>query len=206
MLRNAELDLLKYLGKFNTTTTPTDVNEYGGQSVSGFANFIPQNEAFFLTSAEFTWFVESWEIGEDIGTGKLRNKKLYPAKVTGLNIPSFWDSQSAVTWKDSLVYGFQPGFGQAIPEDANRPDKTVPRITIDAPTIQNTTDPLNIFNLGAFGRLLSIASWVDPTLAEEYDALEDGEFKEKSPNSIDYNEYPVNYPPYDIYVPQGYYY
>lgn len=225
MLNRAESFFLPSLGRFEFCEIPT----YWYVS-AGVPKGTAQNRAFLVTNTEFTWFVESWDIAEDVGKGRMQNKKLYPAKVTGLNIPSVidWTNTESNTWQDGLLFNgysysysngkfqpvaFQPGFGQVIPEDRNRPVKRIDPFPKNAPAVcvNPTTglsiidDPQWLFFQGAFGRLLSIAAWVDPKIAKEYDKAPKGEKKPESPNKIDYDEYPVNYPPYDI-AKNPYYY
>lgn len=224
----AENELYSFLGCFSTVGqligAPGDYIDYSaGSNLSD--TFPGQCQAFLTTSVEFIWFIEEREIlyktsESPVGTLPVSfgTKKVYPAKVTGLNLPllrnSFYGtSPVTVRWRDELIrYGslpashdiqsgnFRPGFGQLILSDLSRPLKSatiqtnnlgLPNLTIQQghPRVSGFTGPL--------GRLMSIASYVDPVLAAKYNAS-NSKKKKKSLNSQTYEEIPI-YPLYTVY-------
>jgi hypothetical protein len=208
--------------------TSTDTIDYTGGSF--LENIIPgQCQVFLTTSKEFVWFVEQRDViysTPDSQSGTLpvtfANKKVYPAKVNGLSLPlikNSFHSNSSVTirWRDELIrYGslsaandlqsgnFRPGFGQLIPSDLQRPLNSV-TIQTNNLGLPNLTAQTNIPVLtgltGPLGRLMSIASYVDPELAAKYDDSKSKK-KKKSLNEQTYQENPT-YPVYTAYQNNG---
>ena len=147
---------------------------------------------------------------------------MYPAKVTGLKLPlianKFHTSNPAtVRWRDELIRhgslsasfdlqsgNFRPGFGQLIISDVERPLKsaTIQTNNLGLPSL-GTNAGFAISNgfTGPLGRLMSIASYVNPKLAKQYDD-EKNKKKKKSLNEQTYQNSPV-YPPYILYQSQN---
>lgn len=196
MLNNAESVIQKTTGSFSTI--PQLFNQGEKDSYSGVFKLPGQCRVFLGSNYEFIWFIEQW----DVTDGLLINKKIYPAKVTGINLPYLFNE--TVTWRDGLIQSntadttlaFRPGFGQAILSDLSRPFKSV--------AMQQNHLGLNIplsdsfYLCGTLGRLMSVASYVDPELAAKYDANQSKK-KKKSLNSQDYEQIPT-YPDYDISI------
>jgi hypothetical protein len=219
------------MGCFSTVPqvigNPFDLVDYNNSSGTG---FLPgQCQAFLTTNKEFILFVEQYNLSpappdSPVGTAPLTfsNKKVYPVKVTGLNLPLVKNSTnniSSVTvfWRDELVRhgsvspsidkansfpagAYRPGFGETIVKDLDRP--------LESATVQ--TNNLGLPNVpslpnfqqqngycGILGRLMSVASYIDPELAKKYDASK-GKKKKKSLNSQTYQESP-QYPAYTPY-------
>jgi hypothetical protein len=163
-----------------------------------------QCRAFLATNLEFIFFVETY----DVVDGILGNKKLYPAKVTGLGLPYLLNE--TIRWREGLVSSylfdnnraFRPGFGQVILSDLLRPLNSVSvqrnHLGLGASAIGNT----GALPCAPLGRLMAMAFYVDPDLAQKYDAS-NSKKKKKSLNSQDYEQTPT-YPQYDIHVSGGY--
>lgn len=198
------------------------------------SNIIPgQVQAFLVSDERFVLLIEIWDVVDSVDSISglpsvdLGNKKVYPAKVQGLNIPlfNFFTANTGnqnpnlpviMRWREGLIrhsnsfgdsYGsfsdknipcYRPGFGQQILNDLERPLKSK--------TVQ--CNPLGLtqsvgfqagraFN-GPLGRLMSIASYVDPKLAAKYDASQSKK-KKKSLNSQDYEQI-ATYPTYDTWI------
>ena len=130
MLRNAEDSLYRTIGKFSTICPP--IPDFDGRYVDTVQ--ATQCTAFLCSNREFVWFVETWDVNRNDGNLAIENKKVYPAKVTGLNLasPLPFDSQRPslienVSWRDGLIGvnalgpGYRPGFGQYILSDTDRP-------------------------------------------------------------------------------------
>lgn len=191
-------------------------------SVSYSAGVFPgQCQAFLTTSVEFVWFIEEREViyanpESPVGTPLVSFglKKAYPAKVTGLNLSllgnSYYNTTSLVTvrWRDELIrYGsnvayydlecgnFRPGFGELILSDLDRPLKNavIETNNLGLPNLTYASNSArdNGFT-GPLGRLMSIASYVNPELAAKY---EKSQKKKKSLNEQTYQD-PPEYPPY----------
>lgn len=210
MLNSAESALYKAIGRFSTIVQVVKPGAQLSDNYTGSYNLLPgQCAAFFASNQEFIWFVEQYDV-ENSSLATLSNKKIYPAKVTGINL-AFLDSQT-FSWRYGLIQSttlsgssfypdtaFRPGFGQVILNDLSRPVKsvTVPRNDLGLGTLAEA----GVSFCGPLGRLMSIASYVDPELATRYDASKNKK-KKKSLNSQDYEESPT-YPSYDIYTNGG---
>jgi len=216
MLHNAESTLYRAIGGFSTVAQisfSSNTNSSGGylaDSYSYFYNVIPSQCAAFLVSNHvFTLFVESWDISRETGNPVFQNKKIYPAKVTGLNIP--YPKNQIFQWREGLIDNhfnnlndyqsyFKPGFGETIVSDLQRP-------LISTSVVKNTLglgaagEFPNYGFAGPFGRLMSMAFWVDPELAKQYDDSKSKK-KKKSLNEQDYQQMP-EYPPYTPYQDNG---
>ena len=194
------------------------------------AAIIPgQFQASLVSDEKFIWFIEQWDVVDSVDSTSglpsvnFTNKRVYPAKVQGLNIPlfNFMTSNNpnlsvTMRWREGLIrhsniigesYGsftdanipcYRPGFGQQILTDLQRPLKSK--------TIQ--CNPLGLaqsvgfqagqaFN-GPLGRLMAMAATVDETLGKAYDASQSKK-KKKSLNSQDYEQIPT-YPTYDTWI------
>ena len=212
MLGNAESDLYRAMGNFSTVAQVSFVSaSYSGGYVSdGYYSaygIIPSQCAALLTSSyAFTLFVESWDINRGTGSPVFQNKKIYPAKVTGLSIP--YPRNQTFQWREGLIDNtfnqissstsyFRPGFGETILSDLNRP-------FISASVVGNNLglglngNFGNAGFAGPFGRLMSMAFWVDPIEAAKHDASQSKK-KKKSLNSQDYEQMPT-YPAYTPYI------
>jgi hypothetical protein len=213
MLYNAESDIYRAMGNFSTVAQVSFVsNNYGAGYVSdsylsssSFGNIPSQCAALITSSHVFTLFIESWDISRDTGYPVFQNKKVYPAKVRGLNIP--YPKNQTFQWKEGLIDNsfnqvgtynsyFRSGFGQTILSDLQRP-------FISTSVVKNTLglgvlgEPGNSGFTGPFGRLMSMAFWVDPELAKQYDGSKSKK-KKKSLNEQDYQQIP-QYPGYTPY-------
>jgi hypothetical protein len=220
MLYNAENSLYRAIGGFSTIAQVSINNNIGGGgyvadsfNLSFYqSQYIPSQCAALITSNYvFTLFVESWDISRETGDPVFQNKKVYPAKVTGLSIP--YSKSQTYQWKEGLIDNsfnqvseynsyFRPGFGETILSDLQRPFISTSvvgtNLGLDALAVSN-----GYAFAGPFGRLMSMAFWVDPIEAEKYDASQSKK-KKKSLNSQDYEQMPT-YPDYTPYVdPYGY--
>ena len=182
-----------------------------------------QCQAFLTTTREFVWFIEQWDIvpkaadqtSFEVPLVSLQNKKVYPAKVKGLNLAllGLSDTPTSVTmlWREGLIrhgsyYGNQyydattpclrPGFGQQIIDDLKRPLLSETVTTNHLGLIGAKANSPNFS--GPLGRLMSMAFHVDSELAAKYDASTNKK-KKKSLNSQDYEEMPT-YPTYTAWV------
>jgi hypothetical protein len=211
MLNSAESVLYRAIGRFSTVVQVVKPGYQLSDNYTGYNNLLPGQCAALLTSSyEFIWFIEQYDV-ENSSLATLSNKKIYPAKVTGINL-AFLDSQT-FQWRDGLIQSttlsgssyypdttFRPGFGQVILSDLSRPVSSV--------SIQRNDLGLGEFAVpgfsfcGPLGRLMSIASYVDPVLAAKYDTSQSNK-KKKSLNSQDYEQIPT-YPAYDPYISSGY--
>lgn len=214
MLHNAETLINQGIGRFSTIpqlyTYATSIDSY---SISGQYNggILPdQCRAFIVSSTEFVWFVEAYDVvesalGSDPEVPKitLENKRIYPAKVSGINLASL--VADTITWREGVInstnrfsssIAFRPGFGQTILSDLSRPVKSVSVLKND---LGLATAVVGQHFAGSLGRLMSIAVKVDKTKAALYDASQK---KKKSLNSQDYEQIPT-YPTYDIYSNTG---
>lgn len=235
---NAENTLYDSIGLFSTVghvlrdgiaSLPADWIDYDANS--NFPSILPgQCQAFLTTPTEFIWFIEVRDIvyrtpESPVGTLPVSfgPKKVYPAKVTGLNLPlirnSFYGTTFSVTvrWRDELIrYGsnlfydissenFRPGFGEMIPSDLSRPLKsaTIQTNNLGLPnlTVQSGFGKANCVT-GPLGRLMSAAFHVNETIAAKYDASQSKK-KKKSLNKQTYEEIPV-YPVYTTAQSTGY--
>lgn len=230
MLYYAEDKLIQAIGPFGVVGSVQRHYSTGGfyrslidinSSQIGSSILPGQCQAFLTSSREFVWFVQQWDVvpktGGDFNVPlvSLENKKVYPAKVRGLNLAllGLSDSPTAVTvkWREGLIrhgslanYGYldptipclRPGFGQTILSDLNRPLQSETVVTNHLGLINATANSPAFW--GPLGRLMSMAFHVDPELAAKYDASSSKK-KQKSLNSQDYEEIPT-YPPYDVYV------
>ena len=211
MLNSAESVLYRAIGRFSTIVQIAKPGQQLSDNYINFSNLLPGECATFLTSnQEFTWFIEQYDVENSL-LATLLNKKLYPAKVTGINL-AFLDSQT-FKWRDGLIQStvfstssfypdtaFRPGFGEVVLDDLSRPVKSisVQRNDLNLGTVAQ----LGVVLCGPLGRLMSIASYVDPQLAAKYDASKSKK-KKKSLNSQDYEQSPT-YSPYTAYVNSGY--
>lgn len=206
MLNAAEATLYRAIGRFSTIVQVVKPGEQLSDNYTNSYNLVPgQCAAFLASNQEFTWFVEQYDIGNS-ASATLSNKKVYPAKITGINL-AFLDSQT-FSWRDGLIQSrplsgsiyypdtaFRPGFGEVILSDLSRPVKSV--------SVQRNDLGLGSYAVvgsvfcGPLGRLMSIASYVDPDLAKQYDTSKNKK-KKKSLNEQDYQEMP-EYPPYTPY-------
>ena len=208
MFRNAENELYTAIGKFSTIALPTSLVYDAGVDTPQAAQCI----AFLCSSREFTWFIESWDVNRDSGSLVIENKKVYPAKVTGLNLASplpfdpdnpslvenlFWREGLIDIGSTSLTPGYRPGFGQHILSDISRPllEQAIPQTDL----LGTGSNPVyrSAYNRSfsrQLGRLMSMAFYVDPILAAKYDASKSKK-KKKSLNEQDYQQIP-EYPDY----------
>lgn len=213
MLYDAEQGLYRAMGGFSTVAQVsfTGDNGSGGGYVADSYNsvyhgVIPSQCAALITSSYvFTLFIESWDINRGTGNPVFENKKIYPAKVTGLNIP--FSKNQTFQWKEGLIDNsfnkiesynsyFRPGFGQTILPDLQRPfiSTSVVGNNLGLGVAGNFG---NFGFAGPFGRLMSMAFWVDPELAAKYDS-NNSKKKKKSLNEQDYQQMP-QYPAYTPY-------
>jgi len=208
VFRNAENELYKAIGRFSTIRLPL---EWVGFRDSDTPQ-ATQCTAFLCSSREFTWFIESWEVNRDGNSLAIENKKVYPAKVTGLNLasPLPFDPQhpsivETVAWREgltaigstSLTPGYRPGFGQHILSDISRPllTQSIPQTDLlgTGSNPAYATSYRRSFSR-QLGRLMSMAFYIDPIAAARYDASKSKK-KKKSLNEQDYQQIPV-YPEY----------
>ena len=214
MLNSAEDQTYQAMGHFSTIPqcyTPSGVID--SYATTAFGLLPGQCRAFLVSSTEFVWFIESYDVVESaLGSGPeitkitLENKKIYPAKVSGINLASL--VAGTITWREGLInsvnrydntIAFRPGFGQTILSDLSRPIKSVSVLTNNLGLIGAVVGE---HFAGPLGRLMSIAVKVDKTKAALYDASQSKK-KKKSLNSQDYEQIPT-YPTYDIYSSGGY--
>ena len=216
MLYNAETLISQSIGYFSTIpqlyTYATRIDSY---SISGQYNggILPgQCRAFTESLTEFVWFIEAYDVVEsaldsapEVPKITLENKRIYPAKVNGINLASL--VTDTITWREGVInstdrfsssIAFRPGFGQTILSDLSRPVKSVSVLRND---LGLTTAVAGQHFAGSLGRLISIAVKVNKTKAALYDANKKKE-NQKSLNSQDYEQIPT-YPPYDIYINTG---
>lgn len=233
MLENAEDNLIHAIASFGLVGSPINDYLYVGYRYrstidinygSGYAGFVPgQCQAFLTTPREFIWFIEQWDVvpktedqtSFDVPLVSLQNKKVYPAKVRGLNLAllGLSDTPTSVTvrWREGLIrHGsyyynssydttvpcLRPGFGQQIIDDLKRPLLSETVVTNHLGLIGATANSYNFS--GPLGRLMSMAFHVDPTLAVKYDASQSKK-KKKSLNNQDYEQIPT-YPTYTTWV------
>ena len=232
MLENAEDNLIKAIAPFGLIGAP--LNDYGVvfryrnkidiNSDTAYPGLVPgQFQAFLTTTREFTWFVEQWDVvpkaqnqtSFDVPLVSLENKKVYPAKVRGLNLAllGLSDTPTSVTvrWREGLIrHGsyyynqsydavvpcLRPGFGQQIIDDLKRPLLSETVVTNHLGLIGATANSSSF--PGPLGRLMSMAFYVDEDLAKQYDTNQSKK-KKKSLNSQDYEQIPT-YPAYTPYV------
>ena len=229
MLRHAENDLIENIGPFGAVGAVINSAQAGGlyrglidinsnQAISG---IVPgQCQAFLTSSREFIWFIEKWEITPktenqtsfEIPLVTLQNKKIYPAKVKGLNLALLGLSDTPVSltvrWREGLIrHGslvespayiipcLRPGFGQIILDDLKRPLLSETVITNHLGLIGASANSKPFW--GPLGRLMSMAFCIDETLATKYDASQSKK-KKKTLNSQDYEQVPT-YPAYTPY-------
>ena len=213
MLSSAESLISRGIGHFSTIpqmyTYGKNIDSYGTS-----VGILPgQCRALIVSSTEFIWVIESYDVVEsalnsapEVPKITLENKKIYLAKVTGINLASFF--ADTITWRDGVInsvnrydnnIAFRPGFGQTIFSDLSRPFKSISVLKNDLGIA--TTTP-GIYFAGSGGRLMSIAVKVDKIKAALYDASQSKK-KKKSLNSQDYEQVPT-YPVYDTYVNTGY--
>lgn len=214
MLYNSEQDLFRGIGGFSTVAQVSITGNNSSQagyisdsySSSFYGNIASQCAALLTSTHTFTLFIESWEINREAGIPTFQNKKIYPAKVTGLSIP--YPISQTFKWREGLIDNsfsrveehfsyYRPGFGETILSDLNRP--FISTSVVGNKLGLNISDTLNNYGFaGPLGRLMSAAFWVDPIEAEKYDKSQNKK-KKKSPNEQDYQEMPI-YPPYTPYV------
>lgn len=227
---NAEDKLYSATGCFSTigqlisdSSNFCDFIDYTAESYSA-GVFPGQCQSFLTTSVEFIWFIEEREViytnpESPAGTPPISfgSKKVYPAKVTGLNLPlltnNYYNTTYLVTvrWRDELIRhgsnvegydlesgNFRPGFGELILSDLDRPLKSavIETNNFGLPNLTYTSNGARANGLtGPLGRLMSIASYVNPELAAKY---EKSNKKKKSLNEQTYQD-PPEYPPYTPY-------
>lgn len=205
MLNSAESTLYRAIGRFSTVVQIAKPGQQLSDNYVTSTPFMPgQCAAFIASNYEFIWFIEQYDVAND-SLATLSNKKVYPAKVTGINL-AFLGSQT-FKWRDGLIQSsilstsnsfpdtaFRPGFGEVIASDLSRPVKSVSvqRNDLGLGTIAILGNSL----CGPLGRLMSIASYVDPELATKYDASKSKK-KKKSLNEQDYQQIPQ----YPVYTP-----
>ena len=217
MLYFAEDKLIQAIGTFGTVGTVTE--QYGTRyrtlidinAGNNYSYYTPgQCQAFLTSSRNFVWFIEQYDV-----TGNeqsLQNKRIYPAKVRGLNLALLGSSDSPVSvtvrWREGLIrYSnssyydttipcLRPGFGQVISSDLNRPLVSETVVTNHLGLIGATANSSSFW--GPLGRLLSAAFNVDETIAAKYNASQSKK-KKKSLNSQDYEQIPT-YPTYDTWI------
>lgn len=214
MLRNAENLLYTSIGKFSTICPPVpDFDERHVDTLQA-----TQCTAFLCSNREFTWFIESWDVNRNDGDLVIENKKVYPAKVQGLNLasPLPFDFQTPslvenISWRDGLIgetgpsgIGYRPGFGQYILSDTSRP--VFQQLNPQTDLLGTGSNPAytSLYRSSfskQLGRLMSMAFYVDPELAAKYDASKSKK-KKKSPNEQDYQQLP-EYPEYTTYQGDG---
>lgn len=185
-----------------------------------------QCQAFLTSSDEFILWIEQWDVvsasaNRPVGTPPilLESKKVYPTRITGLGLPlinnNLFLSLPSVTmmWRDGLIRrgntndytsdnyesgNYRPGFGQLIISDLQRPLQysTIQPNNLGLPNNKfNSNSEQNPFT-GPLGRLMSMAWYVNPVKAAQYDASKK---KKQSLNPQDYEQIPI-YPAYDIPV------
>ena len=231
MLDSAEDKLIRSICTFGIVGTVTE--QYGtryrtlidinaGNNYS--YNTPGQCQAFLTSSRNFVWFIEQWNVipkaeGQtsfDVPLVTLENKKVYPAKIRGLNLALLGSSSLPISvtvrWREGLIrysnYSYsdatvpclRPGFGQVILSDLNRPLVSETVVTNHLGLIGATANSSSFW--GPLGCLLSAAFNVDETIAAKYNASQSKK-KKKSLNSQDYEQIPT-YPAYDVYVYTGY--
>jgi hypothetical protein len=237
MYNRAEETLCRAVGSWSTVAqligkrtgcyAETDWIDLNSSSI-GYKILPGQCQAFLTSSESFVWFVEQWDVVDivDANSGltsvNFTNKKIYPAKVRGLNLPLFNFSginentnpnlSVTVRWREGLIrHGnyysqyedvnipcYRPGFGQQILGDLSRPLKSV---TVQCRNLGLSQGQVfqagSAFN-GPLGRLMSIASYVNPELAAKYEAAKVKE-NQKSLNSQDYEQVST-FPVYDTWI------
>lgn len=218
MLNNAESYLYRAIGGFSTVAQPSFVSASYSLGYVSDSYFVSSNNlgvipsqcfAFLSSSYTFTWFIEKWTINRDTGTPVFQDKKVYPAKVTGLSIP--YPGNQTLQWRDGLIDNrfnqpttwsnyCRPGFGETILGDLNRPMLSA-SITANNLGLGSLGGIQNQAFAGPFGRLMSMAFYVDPELAAKYDTSQSKK-KKKSLNSQDYEQMPT-YPTYTVYSGGG---
>lgn len=231
MLNFAENNLIQAVGTFGviaSVTLPFSLN--GGNYKSHISinsnivhsNVLPgQCQAFLTSSKDFIWFIEQWDIipkpetenSFNVPLVTLENKKVYPAKVQGINLALLGDSDTPISvtteWRDGLIrYSsyiesyldstipcLRPGFGETILQDLERPLQTKTVVTNNLGLTGATANSPQFW--GPLGRLMSMAFCVDLELAKAYDESKSKK-KKKSLNEQDYQQMP-EYPPYTPY-------
>ncbi|MEG3875778.1 hypothetical protein QT972_00140 [Microcoleus sp. herbarium7] len=211
MLEQAEKRINQSIGRFSTIPQVYGYQYFVDSYNLSNEGILPgQCRAFITSSIEFIWFIESWDVVEsatnsapEVPKITLQNKRIYPAKVTGINLPSLVGG--VINWREGLInsissydnsIGFRPGFGETILTDLSRPLKsvTVVKNTLGLPDIGGA----GFYFSGPLGRLMSTAVKIDKKKAAEYDASQSKK-KKKSLNSQDYEQMPT-YPAYTPYV------
>ena len=211
MFRNAENEIYAIIGKFSTIALPSPYSIFiDSRSVD--TPQAAQCTAFLRSSREFIWFIESWDVNRNSGNLIVENKKVYPAKVTGLSLASPLLA-TTVFWREGLIGtnaigpGYRPGFGQYILSDTGRPllQQLIPQTDL----LGTGSNPAYASLYGdslprQLGRLMSAAFYVNEPIAAKYDASQSKK-KKKSLNEQDYQQVPT-YPIYDTYNsnPGGY--
>lgn len=220
MLHFAENELVNSIGTFGLGSVMRESSrrrswiEINPGSINS-AILPGQCQAFLTSPRKFVWFIEQWDISGPLAT--LENKKIYPAKVNGLNLPLVGTSDIptpvTVRWREGLIrygsyyangYGIgsdlipclRPGFGQVIPSDLQRPFQAETIMTNNLGLTGATANSPEFW--GPLGALMSMAFHVDEKIAAKYDASTSKK-KKKSLNSQDYEQMPT-YPPYTPYV------
>ena len=209
MFRNAENEIYAAIGKFSTIALPSPYSKFIDSRIVDTPQ-AAQCTAFLCSSREFIWFIESWDVNRNSGNLVVENKKVYPAKVTGLNLASPLLA-TTVFWREGLIGtnaigpGYRPGFGQYILSDTSRPllQQLIPQTDL----LGTGSNPAYTSLYGdsfsrQLGRLMSAAFYVDETIAKLYDASQSKE-KKVPLNPQDKEQIPT-YPVYDTYVNTGY--
>ncbi len=213
MLHDAESDLYGAIGAFSTVAQVAITgfaNGYISDSygTTYYGDIAGQCAAFLTSNHAFTLFIESWDITRENGNPTFQNKKIYPAKVTGLSIP--YPQAQTFRWKEGLIYNsfylhhqdelnyryFRPGFGEQILSDYDRPFTSV-SVVENRLGLGAVAQLRNYVFASPLGRLMSAAFYVDPIEAEKYDKSQNKK-KKKSLNEQDYQQIP-EYPPYTPY-------
>jgi len=185
-----------------------------------------QCQTFLTTSKSFVWFIEQRDVvsksANDVSFNiplvTLQNKKIYPAKVNGINLallgssntPTLvttrwreglirYDNRYDSSYHDSITPCLRPGFGQTILTDLQRPLESETVITNNLGLTDAFANSRALW--GPLGRLMSMAFYVEKEIAAKYDAS-NSKKKKKSPNSQDYQENPT-YPAYTPFVDNG---
>lgn len=203
MFRNAENEIYGAISKFSTIALPSSNSKFIDSRIVDTLQ-AAQCTAFLRSSREFIWFVESWEVNRNSGNLIVENKKVYPAKVTGLSLASP-SLAATVSWREGLIGtnaigpGYRPGFGQYILSDTGRPllQQLIPQTDL----LGTGSNPAYASLYGdslprQLGRLMSMAFYVDPVLAAKYDASQSSK-KKKSLNEQDYQQVSI----YPAYIP-----
>ena len=239
MLSNAEEFVCRAIGSWSTVpqlmgtrpanlTATIDYIDITADSVS--SNIIPgQFQALLVSDEKFIWFIEQWDVVDSVDSTSglpsvnFINKKVYPAKVQGLNIPLFnflttnnpnlsvtmrWREglirhsnfigSASGSYSDANIPCYRPGFGQQILSDLQRPLKSKTIQCNSLGLVQSAGFQAGRAFNGPHGRLMAMAATVDEKLGKAYDASQSK--KKKVPlNSQDKEQIPT-YPTYNTWI------